>query len=332
MIVQRNVFGDQREGSTERSAFTLIELLVVVAVIAILIGVLLPALGKARRATQRIQCGNSQRQLVMMFTNYAVDNKQSYPMVMWGLGALNDRRLPTTHLSGTQHKYGGLAGFFSLNQIGDLTQSEDEDGDVGGYNKANFGSQLYKKRWKWDSNQNRWAPKVADPIMADYVEGGADYGILQCASDHSDGGDAVDTGGTAEATRPSRIPSPMSKPEDVIWYNISYLYVAGLTTQSNSSIMLFADETDARDNGHAEENEGTAGTFRLGADQWADRGYQEWDNHGAGGGNFAFADGHIEWLEQTTIEFNNQFEPHDSIFEAIGRYLPLGTEQVQTID
>ena len=61
---------------TKSAAFTLIELLVVIAVIAVLMGILMPALSAARKQGAAIVCQSNLRQMVMAFNLYAQDHDQ----------------------------------------------------------------------------------------------------------------------------------------------------------------------------------------------------------------------------------------------------------------
>lgn len=119
--------------SSETRGFTLVELLVVIGIIALLISILLPTLGKAREASRKTACMSNLRQIHGAVQMYAMENRNylppkfEYKKTVLKADEIKDGKRLNTLVDGIQvvlERYSGLSVFECPCDYGDATDSE----------------------------------------------------------------------------------------------------------------------------------------------------------------------------------------------------------------
>ena len=297
-------------GSRARRGFTLIELLV---------GLLLPALAKAREQTRRAVCASNVRQSGLSLTLYSNDWRDWFPVFA--------RPNPETNFLDRQFIYGGVAGLFSLWQ--DPTVA-------GGVGPVGWRSPL------GGIEAPRYSDGNLQPLLGAYVEG---YEHLTCPSDQinyyfgpSRGliGGANPAGGPIQPKAPSNI-------NEVVHYNLSYLYIAGFKN-NEAQILTPAPLWGEKTNGNDISTEawygggsGSVPAFFATADPSIRSGFfGKLDNHGTDGGNYVYTDGHVEFtqgdIQKTFFERRTNPNAPPVNPKSINVVNPNRSNFVQTID
>lgn len=295
-----------------RRGFTLIELLVVIAIIALLVGILLPALAKARFTARVSVSLNNVRQMGISFLTYSNDQKAWLPILPFGNEAQATAFRRAYNQNGFldgQYQWGGAAALFNLFQVpsGDVGQPPAQSlrGYVG-YKRATPTTNLQTED-EAAVFGNLHPSQLTDAPLNGYL---TSFNILYSPNDRLDywyGTTYTNSPGSPPAMSSARSVTPKAPgaKREVTATNISYMYIAGFKDNDPDIVKpapMWGDETNGPDYSvaafYGPVPDNSTGTTANATFAKAQPGfYGPEDNNGTEGGVWVFTDGHAELIK-----------------------------------
>jgi len=270
----------------KRRGFTLIELLVVVAIIALLIAILLPSLGKARELANRSYCAANLRGIIQSMVVYSAENSDQYPSV-----------LPPTTLNGYMLASSQSAGT-NLSTMTSADKAIDGYYPSGGYDPGSVTANLWLLVLRNSTSAKQFICK-SDPVPTNVSQSqsGSQYYV------NFNGG----TNGTSTA-------------DFGYSYSVAYPWAGTAVPQSpgawwknttDSSLPIMSDIAPMNGTG----TNPVAQTPGTGSNGVPTNGAKAWNsaNHQRDGQNIGFADAHTEFSRRPDVGQSN-----DNIYTAWG--------------
>ena len=291
-----------------QTGFTLIELLVVIAIIALLIGILLPALGKARDSGRTIRCSSGMRQVTIALINYSVDYNEKFPPVLF--------RIPdpvTGKLSAHWYDVPRIGSYLPNMDYSNISPNNQENETVGGGvllcpSHPQGGRSYTMNFWASSAGSWQWGPN-GEPVT--YKPGQS-----RVYPDEADRGRGFDSNAgfsdrmilLGEAW--GLFPSEGNDVSDATWFTVGEMGVNAMPGErfgAGDGVPGYSFPGPWRN--YAPEMDGTAPTTL--------KSYVPWYRHPRrssnrlaqeGGANFGFLDGHVrltnrnELVEESTAK------------------------------